>query len=219
MIFSLIKKDLQSELRQRYALNSLLMFVLVCLTVVSFAMANEKLSEQIISGLIWIVMFFSAIISQGRSFVSEEERGTILLLRLTLSPGNVFLSKLMINIIFAIITNSLIAILFFLLIGDNTVKLPIEFFTMIFIMSIGFASSMTIISAIISRSQVKGALYPVLIFPIILPQMLLGIDLIRRVLIGINMNNFILDLFILIGYIIALSMLSWVLFDFIWKED
>lgn len=113
MIFSLIKKDLQSELRQRYALNSLLMFVLVCLTVVSFAMANEKLSEQIISGLIWIVMFFSAIISQGRSFVSEEERGTILLLRLTLSPGNVFLSKLMINIIFAIITNSLIAILFF----------------------------------------------------------------------------------------------------------
>jgi hypothetical protein len=49
--------------------------------------------------------------------------------------------------------------------------------------------------------------------------MLLGIDLIRRVLIGINMNNFILDLFILIGYIIALSMLSWVLFDFIWKED
>lgn len=90
---------------------------------------------------------------------------------------------------------------------------------MIFIMSIGFASSMTIISAIISRSQVKGALYPVLIFPIILPQMLLGIDLIRRVLIGINMNNFILDLFILIGYIIALSMLSWVLFDFIWKED
>lgn len=149
-----------------------------------------------------------------------KKKGAItLLLRLTLSPGNVFLSKLMINIIFAIITNSLIAILFFLLIGDNTVKLPIEFFTMIFIMSIGFASSMTIISAIISRSQVKGALYPVLIFPIILPQMLLGIDLIRRVLIGINMNNFILDLFILIGYIIALSMLSWVLFDFIWKED
>ena len=34
--------------------------------------------------------------------------------------------------------------------------------------------------------------------------MLLGIDLIRRVLIGINMNNFILDLFILIGYIICL---------------
>ena len=38
----IFKKDLKSELRTRYVINSLLMFVLVTISVIRFALGDEK---------------------------------------------------------------------------------------------------------------------------------------------------------------------------------
>lgn len=219
MILSLLNKDIKSELRQRYALNSLLMFVIISVTVFAFSVALEKISPQVTSGLLWVVMFFSGIISQSRSFVSEQERGTIFLLRLTLSSSEVYVNKLLSNVFLAVITNFVTSVLFIFFLPNVVIKSQLEFVIICIVLSVGFATAMTITAALISRSQAKGALYPVLVFPIILPQMLLGIDLIRRAISGIVFVELIEDIALVSVYIVALGILSWVLFDFIWKED
>src|ERR1043165_8127045 len=96
---AVLRKDFRSELRSRYALNSLGMFVVITVAALAFALSSERhLSLSVISALLWISMFFTAVTGLGRSFISEEERGTTLLLRLSVPPTPVYFGKLALNL-------------------------------------------------------------------------------------------------------------------------
>jgi heme exporter protein B len=212
------RKDLQSELRSRYALNSLGMFVVVAVTVMAFAAGIERISPAVASGLIWVTMFFSATTGLGRSFISEEERGTTLLLRLSVAPTPVYLGKLAINLLLALGTNLLIALLFLVMMSGVVVADAGLFIAVVVLSSLGFAAALTIIAAIIARSSSKGALYPVLAFPVILPLMLLGTDLLERAMLGDPAAELANGLLMLGIYTAAIIAVSYVLFDLLWKE-
>ncbi len=215
---AIARKDLRSEIRTRYALSSLGMFVVVTVAVMAFATGDEHLSGSIGAGLIWVTMFFTGVTGLGRSFISEEERGTSLLLRLTATAGPVYLGKLIVNTILALLANTLIAALFLFLISGVKVGSPLAFMVVIVASSLGFAASLTIVAAIIARASAKSALFPVLAFPIVLPLVLLGVDLLRRSMEGIELALLGSDLLLLSLYTLALIALSYVLFDFLWKE-
>jgi heme exporter protein B len=212
------RKDLQSEVRSRYALNSLGMFVVVSVAVMAFAAGAERLNAAVAAGLIWVVMFFSATTGLGRSFISEEERGTTLLLRLTVSPTPVYLGKLLINLALAVATNLFIALLFMMMMTGVRVESFGAFLLVVLLSSLGFAAALTIIAAIIARSSSKGALYPVLGFPVILPLMLIGVDLLERSMTGEAVAALASDLWMLLLYTAAIVAVSYVLFDLLWKE-
>ncbi|KAA0244608.1 MAG: ABC transporter permease, partial [Chlorobiota bacterium] len=57
----LFNKDLTSELRTRYAINALAMFIVVTISVILFAIGEEKISAALSAGLLWVVIFFSAM--------------------------------------------------------------------------------------------------------------------------------------------------------------
>src|SRR4030042_3584294 len=97
--YSLFRKDWQSELRTRYAINALIMFILVTISVIMFSIGSEKISEYLTGGLLWVVIFFSAMSGLSRAFVSEEERGTSMTLQLIAAPSTVFTGKLLFNMI------------------------------------------------------------------------------------------------------------------------
>ena len=63
---TIFKKDLRSELRTRYSLNSLLMFVITTLSVILFAIGNENVSTDVLSGVLWIIIFFSTMSGLSR---------------------------------------------------------------------------------------------------------------------------------------------------------
>jgi heme exporter protein B len=212
------RKDLQSELRSRYALNSLGMFVVVSVSVMAFAAGTERMSPGVAAGLIWVTMFFSATTGLGRSFVSEEERGTTLLLRLTVAPTPVYLGKLLINLGLALATNLLIALMFQVMMTGVVVQSGVSFLAVVLMSSLGFAAALTIIAAIIARSSSKGALYPVLGFPVILPLMILGTDLLERAMLGDAVSSLANGLGMLALYTAAIIAVSWILFDLLWKE-
>jgi heme exporter protein B len=212
------RKDFRSELRTRYALNALAMFVVVVVAVMSFSAGGERLSAEISAGLIWIAMFFTGVTGLGRSFISEEERGTFLLLRLTVPSTPVYFGKLLVNLVLALLANSLIALLFLLLMTGAVVKSPVAFLIVVIVSSFGFAAALTIIAAIISRSSSKGTLYPVISFPVVLPLIILGVDLLRRSIQGIGMEKLLDNLLMLGIYTAVLVIVSYILFDLLWKE-
>lgn len=216
--YALFKKDFFSELRTRYAINSLAMFIIVAISVIMFAVGQEKISEGMTGGLFWVVIFFTAMSGLSRAFVSEEERGTSLTLQLVASPSTVFSGKLVFNVILVFCMNTVIALLYAALFESFIIQnFPLFLLSFLF-GNIGLAISSTIIAAIIAKAGAKGTLYPVLSFPILLPLILTSVQLTLFALDGTSIEEAIFELAIVVSYDVIMLTVSYMLFDFIWKD-
>jgi len=211
-------KDLYSELRTRYALNALIMFVVVTLSIILFSTAGETVSPSLSAGILWIIIFFAAMSGLSRSFVSEEERGTTMTLQLWVKPTSVLLGKLAFNAVLIYILNAMIVLAYLLTMPTFTIQSPLLFLLTIILGSFGLASASTFIAAIISKANSKGTLYPVLSFPILLPLLMSVIDATRLSVEGTAVVDAADDLKIMISYAVVVTTLSIILFDLVWKD-
>ena len=216
--YSLFLKDFKSELRTRYAINALAMFIIVAISVILFSVGNERISPSLTGGLFWVVIFFTAMSGLSRAFDSEEERGTSLTLQLIAAPSTVFLGKLLFNIILVFAMNTIIAVLYSAIFEAFVIQNFLLFLTSFVLGNIGLAVSSTIIAAIIAKAGAKGTLYPVLSFPILLPLILTSVQLTLFSLDGISFERAKFELAIVVSYDIIMLTASFMLFDFIWKE-
>jgi heme exporter protein B len=216
--YALFRKDWKSELRTRYAVNALAMFILVTISVIMFSIGSEKITEYLTGGLLWVVIFFSAMSGLSRAFVSEEERGTTMTLQLIASPSTVFSGKLLFNILLVFLMNFVITILFGILFSSFVIR-NIPLFAIAFLFgNIGIAVSSTIIAAIISKASSKGTLYPVLSFPILLPLILTLLELTKFAIDGNSISSSMAEILVLVCYDVVMFTASYLLFDFIWKD-
>jgi heme exporter protein B len=154
----------------------------------------------------------------SKSFVSEEERGTSLYLKLTVGSSAIYFGKLVFNILLSISLNLVAVILFFMFIGNISVPSPTIFILSVLMGSIAIATSTTIISALIAKANSKNALFPVLSFPIILPVIILGIQTTVMSFEGADFEKAQNDFQLLFSYSGLMALASYYLFDFVWKE-
>jgi heme exporter protein B len=215
---SVFKKDWQSELRTRYAINALAMFILVTISVILFSIGQEKVSEHLTGGLFWVIIFFSAMSGLSRAFVSEEERGTTLTLQLIAAPSTIYFGKLAFNLVLVFIMNIAIVILYYLLFESFVILNFGLFLLSLLFGSIGIAVSSTLIAAIISKANTKGTLYPVLSFPILLPLILTLMELTKFAMDGDLISDSYAELMVLVSYDVIMLTAGFMLFDFIWKD-
>ncbi|MCF8267176.1 MAG: heme exporter protein CcmB [Ignavibacteriales bacterium] len=215
---ALFKKDWQSEIRTRYAINALAMFILVTISVILFSIGDEKITEYLSGGLLWVVIFFSAMSGLSRAFVSEEERGTTLTLQLSAPPSSIFTGKLLFNLLLVFLMNFVITFLYITLFDSFIVKNYSLFLFAIVLGNIGISVSSTIIAAIISKAGSKGTLYPVLSFPILLPLILTLLELTKFAIDGDTIAGSFVELAVLVCYDVIMLAASYMLFDFVWKD-
>jgi heme exporter protein B len=216
--FYLFKKDWQSELRTRYAINALAMFILVTISVILFSVGQEKMSEYLTGGLLWVVIFFSAMSGLSRTFVSEEERGTMLTLQLIASADTIFTGKMLFNLVLVFLMNTVIAILYSMLFNTFIINNMALFVLAFIIGNIGIAVSSTVIAAIIAKANTKGTLYPVLSFPILLPLILVLLQLTKFSIDGKSIDESYAELMVLVSYDVIMLTASYLLFEFINKD-
>jgi heme exporter protein B len=214
---AICKKDFTSEIRTRYAANALLMFIIVVISVIKFSLGEEKLSAELNAGIIWIIIFFAASNGLSRVFVSEEERGTSLVLKLSSEPKSVLLGKLIFNTSLSFILNFLIILLYILITDLKIVSLGL-FIATIVIGNFGLSAVMTIIAALISKAGSKGTLYPVLSFPLLLPLMLAAISSTWLTIEGVNFEGISGEFQMMLSYTIVVITASFLLFDFVWND-
>ena len=215
---TIFNKELKSELRTRFALNALFMFVITTLSIILFSIGYETVSPEILAGIFWIVIFFSSMSGLSRTFVAEEERGTVMTLQLLTTPLAVYCGKLLFNIILLTVLNVFTCALYFILITDFSIRTYEIFFLALGLGTLGLASAATIIAAIIAKAHTKGTLYPVLSFPILLPLLLTVINATKLAVEGAPFSESLGEFQILFSYTIVVSVISYILFDYIWKE-
>lgn len=215
---AIFRKDLKSELRTRYAISALVMFVVTTISIILFSLGSESASVSALSGMLWVAVFFSAMSGLSRTFVTEEERGTSLTLQLVAPPTAVLFGKLLFNLLLVFSLNAFVVLLYSIFISEFVIKTYSIFVLTVALGSVGFAAAATIIAAIIARANTKGTLYPVLAFPILLPLLLTVINGTRLASEGAFFEEAYGEFNILISYIVVVVAVSYVLFDYIWKD-
>jgi heme exporter protein B len=216
--YHIFVKEFVSEFRTRYALNALLMFVVTTLSIILFSIGKESPTQDILSGTLWIVIFFSAMSGLSRTFVAEEERGTSMTLRLLVNSSSVYIGKLLYNFILILFLSLIIAVSYLLFINEFEVKSYEIFWITIFLGSAGLASASTILAAIIAKANTKGTLFPVLAFPILLPLLLTCINATKLSTEGAFLTEAVKEFQILISFTVVMVATSFLVFDFVWKD-
>jgi heme exporter protein B len=194
------------------------MFVITTISIILFAIGNESPSVEVLAGMLWVVIFFSAMSGMSRSFVSEEERGTVMTLHLIATPASVYFGKLVFNLVLLLSMNIITVILYLLVIPNFIVQSFSIFIVTLILGTLGLASAATIIAAIIAKSNTKGTLYPVLSFPILLPLLLTVISATKMAIEGMVFSAAIGEFRILISYTVVIIAVSYLLFDYVWKD-
>jgi heme exporter protein B len=170
---TILRKDLRAELRNRAALNSILLFAVTTLVVVGFAVGPEKLSPNVKSALLWVVLFFSAFSGLAHVFLHEEETATTTALRLSAQPVAIYAGKLVFNMLLLSVISLIVVPLFVLMLNVSIGRLGAFVLTVV-LGAIALGAAATIVGAIIAKARGKGALYGALGFPILLPLLMMA---------------------------------------------
>lgn len=214
---AVLEKDIRLELRTRYAINTLLLFVLSALLIVAFAVRSEPLTPSLRSVLLWVVILFSAVAGLSHAFVSEEDRGTVLLLQLNALPSSVLAGKLLFNLMLTLALNTVAAVAFWVVIGFQGVH-AVTLTVVLLLGAVGLSAATTLLSAIIAKAVNRGPLFAVLSFPVLVPLLLSVVNGTRMAMEGAALAQVAGDVLTLIGYAGVLITASTLLFDYIWKD-
>jgi heme exporter protein B len=215
---AVFRKEIAMEFRSRIALSALFLFIVITISTIAFTTSGERIEKYIASALLWIVLFFGSMTGLSRTFVMEEERGTSLLLKLSSRPIEVFFGKLLFTITLSMSLSILGAGLFLFFLPSLIIRNMMLYWIMVIILSVCMASAITAIAAIISKANGKGALFPVLSFPVLLPPALLGIEALSMAIHGANISEAGSTIIVLLSYAGIMISVSSLLFEFIWNE-
>jgi heme exporter protein B len=179
-------KDWRSELRTRFALNTLGLFALTTLVVVSFALGPigaSPLAPSVLPAVLWIILLFAATAGLPRLFVAEEETHTATALRLSATPSALFCGKLAfgLTLIGAI---ELLTTPLFLTLVQLPVRSPALLVATLAVGGYGLATASTLVATMVAQARGKGTLFAVLLFPVLVPLLIMVVGLTREAVAG-----------------------------------
>ncbi len=169
--------------------------------------------HAVLAGLLWIILFFSAMAGLPRTFLKEEEMRTAPALRLTALPSAVFAGKLLFNVGLMLTVVSVIFPLYLFMLHPWIKNWPL-FVGYLVAGSLGMAGSTTIVGAMVARAGGRTYLMLPLAFPILLPILVFAINGTAAASRGIP-GNYLIPL---VSYVVAMVTLSALLFDYVWSD-
>lgn len=214
---SILQKEIRTELRTKYALNTLLAFTGAALLLVLFTLRADQLDPTPKSGLIWIIILFAAMTGMARSFVQETERKTWDLLRLHSGPSEIFLGKLLYNFAFLFVLH-LFTFFFYMLMMNMQIVSPLYFLSAIIFGAAGLSAVTTLASAMVAQADRKGAVFSVLCIPLLVPLLLILTNVTKTALVEGPSADSLNDLTALVGYSGVTITAGFMLFEYVWED-
>lgn len=220
MIFNDIKllliKDIRLELKQSYTLNSILLYAFSTVFI-SYLSFNGSIETATWNALFWIILLFTSINAVVKSFVQESPARHLYYFTLT-GPQAVILSKIIYNSLLMLII-TFFTFLFYMFYLGNQIEHYALYFSALAFGALGFASLLTMVSAISSRSNNNFGLMAILSFPIILPMLITVIKVSKMALVGASYTP---EAWKYIGILALLNViviiLAYLLFPYLWRE-
>ncbi|MEM6773194.1 MAG: heme exporter protein CcmB [Bacteroidota bacterium] len=210
----LLKWEVLAEVRNRYALGSVLLYVVTSTVVIYFAVRN--FTAMSFNALFWVVLFYGATVACGRSFLREGGKRHYYYYTIA-TPEALLVSKVIYNTLLIWIISLLTwALLTFFV--DNDFIFEKEYFLQAILLGgLGLSGVLTFVSALAARAGGSGTLMAVLSFPLVIPLLFLLVNA-GGYAIGVTAGKE-QSYLLLIGALDLLALaIGLLLFPFVWKD-
>ena len=212
-IWFLIKKDLRIELRQRYILASILLYVISTVFIISRIL--QSVSPMLWNAIFWIVFLFTAVNALMKSFTQEISTREMYYYYLT-GPLEVIIAKFIYNFFSLAVMGMLLTASFVIFINNPIIDYN-WFFGSVILGALGISVVFTLSSSIASKGGNNATLMSVLSIPLILPIILM---ILKFSAVGLGIlggTGLVRDIYMLLAIIIILIGVSLLLFPQIWR--
>ncbi len=225
-IWAIFRKDLLIELRTKDSLNAMLFFGIVVLVIFSFALeAVRNLGSVtdsirlVVPGVLWVAFSFSGTLGLNRMFASEKENSCLQgLLMIPMDRGVLYLGKMLAASVFMLISEAII-FLFSLIFFNLTVWREIPYLALVFVMgTLGFTAVGTILSAISVNTRLREVFLPLILFPVILPILVMAVESTSIILNSVDYRALKLPLTVMTVFTVIFTTLSYLLFDYVLED-
>lgn len=204
------------EVRNRAALNGLLLYAISTVFVCFMGFALKKVNDPTWNTILWVILLFTSVNAVAKSF-QQERSGRLLYYYTLFSPQGLVLAKIIYNTLLMVVL-SMLTFGFYVFVMGNPVKDPLFYFVIIVIGACSLANSLTVVSAIASKAGNNATLMAVLSFPLVIPTLAVLIRLSKNAMDGLERSLSYDELLILLSINLMSAALSYLLFPFIWKS-
>jgi heme exporter protein B len=211
----LVGKEMMLELKQKYVINGILLY-LVSTIYVAYLAFDNIITPETWNSLFWIILLFVAVNGISKSFLQESAARHLYYYTLA-SPQAIVLSKIIYNLFLMAVLSILAFGFFLLLMGAKVVNLPLFVLTLL-LGSFGLSSVLTMVAAIASRASHNFSLMAILSFPIILPLLATLMKVSGNAMISNDWSGLSGLIVILLTINVAVVALAYLLFPYLWRD-
>ena len=213
-IKALVIKDIVLEWRSRYALNSILLYVVS--TVFVCYQAFKSVDTFVWNALFWIILLFASITAMGKSFSQETQHRYLYYYALT-NPKAIIIAKICYNTLVMLLI-SVIAFAVYGTIFNNPIgDLPLYILAVV-LGSISFSTVFTMVAGISAKTGNNHAIMAILSFPVIIPLLIVLIKLSHNALEGLDRASSYGEIVVLFAINVITIAISLLLFPYLWRD-
>lgn len=217
-ILHLLKHELAIEMKQKHFLSSIVLYIVSTIFICSLSF-TEIAETNIWNALFWIIILFSLTNAISKSFLSENSDKQLFLYTL-INPRVLILGKIIYNLLLSIFLVLISFFIFnFFIQSDGLEDINYSLFLLAVLLGgTSVSSTLTMVSAIASKTNNNIGILSILAFPILIPSLLLSIQFSNLAINGGTMDmasQFIVFLSLINLLIVVLSFL---LFPYLWRE-
>lgn len=218
IIVQLLKKEFILELRRKSVIAGLglYLFSLIFICYLTFNLKQNSISPATWSALFWLTILFSVVNSVAKSFIGEK-KGVFIYLYTIASPQQIIISKILYNTLLCWLI-SLTGYFLFSIFIFNPVQDQLTFFMVLLLVSIGFSTSLSLISGIAAKANNSNVLMAVLSFPVVISILLMAVRATKNALDGLELSVSSDELLNLLAINCISGALGYILFPYIWRS-
>lgn len=184
-------KDLTAERRTRTNFNAVVFLAALMLLLFGFALGPDtEALRQAASGVLWLTVLFSGVLSFNRSYEQELADGA--LEPLLLYPGDrrsIFLGKMLANLAFVLLVEAILVPAAGLMYDLPLLRAPFRLLAVVALGTFGFVTLGTFYAAMASRLRAREVLLPLLLFPMVVPLLVASVEATSALLAGDAMGD------------------------------
>jgi heme exporter protein B len=214
-IIQLLKREITLELKQRFALNAILLYV-VSTVFVCYLSFKTLVDVPTWNALFWIIILFTAVNATSKSF-STESRGRLLYYYTLASAQAIILSRIVYNAMLMMVITLVGYLIYSLLIGNLVQDQP-YFILALVLGSSGFSSILTLVAAIAAKTRQNSTLMAILSFPVVIPMLIVLIRFSKNAVDGLDHSIQSPYIFALLSINLIVVALAYMLFPFLWRD-
>jgi len=214
----LILKEFTLELRRKSVISGLglYLFSTAFICYLTFSLKQNQITPLVWSALFWITILFTVINTIAKSFIGEKKGRDIYYYSIT-NPETIILSKIIYNFLLTLLLSFVGFVLFITLLKNPLADTGL-FALLLILASMGFSSSLTLLSGIAAKANNSHILMAVLSFPIVISILLVVIKVTKNCIDGLDRSVSSNDMLTLLAINCLVAAISYILFPYIWRN-